>query len=133
AARQGGRSVSMSKTAAVEAVTSEPVEVEETEQPISATEMFQYLVQDLVSDGDPAALAGDVIDNFVLIEQPESGQILSLLETDTPMLIQLLKAFMSKGLEESLAAVDRNGPRFIDAVKISLKEQLSEIAAGGGE
>lgn len=120
----------MSKAAAVEQVTSDPVEVEETEQPISATEMFQYLVHDIVGDGDPAAFAGDVIDNFVLIEQAESGQILSLLETETPMLIQLLKAFISKGVEESAAAIDRNGPKFIDAVKVSLKEQLSEIASG---
>ena len=120
----------MSDKAAVAVTTGEPPDVEEVEQPMSAAEMFQFLVQDIAGDGDPAAFAGDVIDNFVLIEQPESGQILSLLETDTPMLIQLLKTFMSKGAEESSAAIDQNGPKFIDAVKVSLKEQLSEIAAG---
>ena len=111
------------------AASNEPVEVV-VEPPMSADEAFSNLVQDISGGGDPAAFASEVIDNFVLIEQPESGQILALLDTDTPMLIQLVKTFMSKGLEEAAAAIDRNGPTFLDAVKVSLREQLSEMAAG---
>lgn len=115
------------------AVTAEPIEAEEVEQPITAATMVGYLVQDIQTGGDPADFASDVIDNFVLITQPESGQILTMLDMDTATLIQLLKAFMNEGLKETAAAIDRDGPKFIDGVKASLKEQLSAMAAGASE
>lgn len=107
---------------------SEAAAVEESDRLLSAAEMLPLLIQDLTSGEDPAIFAGEIIDNFVLVEQPESGQVLGLIEKETPVVLELIKSVVSHGAQETLLAIDRNGSQFIDEVKASLREQLSELA-----
>lgn len=104
--------------------TTEPKEV------MSAEDLVNNLVQDIATGNDPAELAAEFVEDFVIHERPETQQILALLETPSDNLVGLLKGVAGQGYQVTIAALDERGLAFIDGLKLAVKERLTELANG---
>ncbi len=104
-------------------------EIIEEVEPTTVNEMFAHGVQDIMSGNGPDELAAEFVEDFVLQSREETGQILSLLESDSAGIVGLLKTFVGQGYQESLNALDQRGIVFIDGLKKAVKERLTELAS----
>jgi len=100
--------------------------IEEAE-PITPDELIAHLLQDIVSGNAPGDLANEFIDEFVLCDRPESGHILSLLETPSESLVELLKGLTGQSYQASIDALDSRGVNFLENLKAEVKERMTQL------
>ena len=103
-------------------------EAEEVETPLNAAEMLGKLISDVVLNEDPEILAGEFVDGFVLQEQPETSQILAMLEMPTQNLVEMVKAALEQSYKAQIDAVDNHGIQYLDGLKAAIRAQMTELA-----
>ncbi len=103
--------------------------VEIASEPRPADEWIHVALSDLVLNNSPSDLVGEFIDDFILIDRPETPQILQMLEMPTANLIELLRGLMAQGYQTQITALDGHGASFIENLKAELKKQLTELSA----
>ena len=104
-------------------------EIIEEAEPPTVNELIAHLVQDVMTGNGPDDVASEFVEEFVLPSREETGQILSLLESDSAGIVGLLKNFVGQSYQESLNALDQRGVVFIDGLKKAVKERLTELAS----
>ncbi len=102
--------------------------IEESE-PITPEELIAHLVQDVISDNSPDQMADEFVDEFILTDRPETGQILSLLETPSESLVELLKGMVVQSHQASIDALDTRGVNFLEELKLAVKERMTQLAS----
>ncbi len=108
----------------IEEIQSEVLEVEE---PMTADELLIHLLEDLVTDSDPANLATEFVDEFVLRDRPETPQFLAMLDAPPESLVEMVKAIIEQSYQAQLQAVDERGQRFLEGLRIEVKSQMLEL------
>jgi DNA integrity scanning protein DisA with diadenylate cyclase activity len=104
-------------------------EVLEVEEPITANELVVHLLEDLVTNADPADLATEFIDEFVLRgDRPETSAILAMLDAPSESLLETIKTIIEQGYQAQLQAVDERGYRFLEGLKAEVKAQMQKLA-----
>jgi hypothetical protein len=110
----------------IEEIQSEVLEVEE---PMTADELVVLLLEDLVTDSDPANLATEFIDEFVLRgDRPETSAILAMLDAPSESVVETIKTIIEQGYQAQLRAVDERGYRFLEGLKVEVKAQMQKLA-----
>lgn len=104
---------------------------EETE-PMTVDELLAHLLQDLISDSPADDVANEFIDDFVLANRSETGQILSLLETPSESLVELLKGIVGQSYQASIVALDERGVNFLEELKSKVRGRMTELANANG-
>lgn len=101
--------------------------LEETE-PMSTDEMIGHVVQDVILGNPPDQLADEFINEFVLQHRPETGQILSMLETPAETLVEVLKNVCGESYRVQLEALDSRGANFLETLKTEVRAKMTELA-----
>jgi hypothetical protein len=104
------------------------LEVLEVEEAMTADELVVHLLEDLVTASDPADLATEFIDEFVLRDRPETSAILAMLDAPSESLVETIKTIIEQGYEAQLQAVDERGHRFLEGLKAEVKAQMQKLA-----
>jgi hypothetical protein len=108
-----------------EEIQSEVLEVEEA---MTADELVVHLLEDLVTDSDPANLATEFVENFVLRDRPETSAFLAMLDAPPESLAETIKAIIEQGYQAQIQAVDERGYRFLEGLKAEVKAQMQKLA-----
>ncbi|MGD9561990.1 MAG: hypothetical protein AB7F88_07200 [Pyrinomonadaceae bacterium] len=95
---------------------------------VSPDELIQHLLQDLITDAGPDDLANEFVNDFVLNDRPETGQVLAMFDTPAETLVEVLKGVVQQSYHVQLDALDRKGALFIDGLKIAVREKMAEMA-----
>ncbi len=103
-------------------------EVLEVEEPMTADELLIHLLEDLVTDSDPANLGTEFVENFVLRERNETPQVLAMLDAPTESLVEMVKAIIERSYQAQLQAVDERGYKFLEGLRLAVKKQMLELA-----
>ncbi len=103
-------------------------EVLEVEEPMTADELLIHLLEDLVTDSDPANLATEFVDEFVLRDRLETPQFLAMLDAPTESLLEMVKAIIERSYQAQLQAVDERGYKFLEGLRVAVKKQMLELA-----
>jgi hypothetical protein len=111
----------------IEEIQSEVLEVEE---PMTADELLIHLLEDLVADSDPADLATEFVENFVLRDRPETPQFLAMLNAPPETLVEMVKTIIEQSYQAQLQAVDERGYRFLEGLRVAVKKQMLKLADG---
>ncbi len=101
----------------------------EQAEPMTPDELIAHLVQDVVADSELDELAEEFISEFILTDRPESGQILSLLDTPSESLVELVKGFVGQSYQATIDALDSRGVRFLDELRMKVKERMTQLAS----
>jgi hypothetical protein len=99
-----------------------------TETEMTQEEAIVNLLSDISADNPPSDWASDFIDEFFLRSRPETDQILMMLEAPTENLLEMLKAFISGGCQNSLNILDEKGYAYLEGLKKAVRTQLEELA-----
>jgi hypothetical protein len=103
-------------------------EVSEIDEPMTADELVIHLLEDLVTDSDPANLATEFVEEFVLRDRLETSAFLAMLDAPTESLIETVKAIIEQSYQAQLQAVDERGHRFLEGLREAVKTQMLELA-----
>lgn len=102
----------------------------ETDDEIPTTDgLFVNALQDLILGNKPDELVTEFINDFVLVERPETPQILALFEMPNETIVQTFEGFCQHSFEVQKEAIRNNGAAFIEKLKFELKHQLEDLAA----
>jgi hypothetical protein len=103
----------------------------EVDEAMTADDLLINLLQDLVSDSDPANLATDFIDNFVLGEErPETSQILAMFDMPTETLVEMVNTIIETSYAAQIQAVNERGHEFLEGLKAAVKAKMLKLADG---
>ncbi len=97
-------------------------------EPLTPDELIANLLQDLILNNPPDELAVDFIEGFVLQERDESPAILAMMDAPTETITSLLKDVVTANYNGQIEAINAKGYEFIEGLKLSIKNQLEEIA-----
>jgi hypothetical protein len=109
----------------IEEIQSEVLEVEE---PMTADELLIHLLEDIVTDSKPDNLATEFVENFVLLDRPETPQFLAMLDAPPETLVEMVKTIIEQGYQAQIQAVDERGYRFLEGLKAEVKAQMLKLA-----
>ena len=101
-------------------------------EPLSADELLRNLLQDMLADASPDAIAQEFIDEFVLKPREETPQILAMFDTPTEQLIPILKGAVGQVYQLQLDALDSRGAPFLDELKSEVKTRMLALAEARG-
>jgi hypothetical protein len=101
------------------------------DEPLSVEELLRNLVQDLIVDAQPADLAEEFVEEFVLKGREETGQVLAMMDTPSETLVELLKGIAAQSYQLQVETLEQRGVRYLDALKSDLKERLTRLAGQG--
>lgn len=109
-----------------EVETTEEVEDGENEQtePMQMEQLFPLLMQDIVNDEDPEALADDFFEHFVEPNRPEAAQIINLLDLPDETIFQLIAQMQA----QTMTAFMSNAPNYLAKLRKVIGTRLAERA-----
>lgn len=98
-------------------------------EPLTPEELLSNFTRDLVLNNPPADLVTEFIEDFVLVDRPETAQFTALFEMPAENLVELMRGLITQGFQTQIQALDSHGFAFIESVKAELKKQMTILAA----
>jgi hypothetical protein len=101
----------------------------ETEsEPITPDEFIRDGMQDLILGNPPEMLADEFINEFVLLDRPETEQLLMMLDAPTEQLLEALKGIAAQSYQVQIEALNTRGFQYLDSLKAEVKAKLTALA-----
>jgi superfamily II RNA helicase len=100
----------------------------EVDEPMTADELLSHLLEDLILDNEPADLASEFVENFVLRERDETPAILAMFDAPTETLLEMVKTIVEQSYLAQLQIIDERGSKFLESLKAGVKAQMIELS-----
>lgn len=105
--------------------------VSEEPEPLSADELLRNLLQDLIAEASPEAIAQEFVDEFVIKPREETPQILAMFDIPAGQLVEVLKGVVAQSYQLQLDALDSKGVPFLDELKLEVQTRMTALADAG--
>lgn len=96
---------------------------------ISGEGLITNVLQDVVLGNPASDVADEFINDFVLQDREETAQILSMLESPSENLVELLKGVVTQGYQAQIEALNSKGFQYLESLKTEVRARLTALAA----
>jgi hypothetical protein len=98
---------------------------------ISGEGLIANVLQDVALGNPSSDVADEFISDFVLQNRDETAQILSLLESPSENLVELLKGIVTQGYQAQIEALNSKGFLYLESLKGEVRARLTALSTEG--